>query len=182
MVYTKFRRGLFYCKPLNPLNIIKARPRRLRLKNKWIDSFNSYDLRIKYVWILETKIHVFATSLLEEADVKRVAPLLNACRRVVCWNVDLEDEDRVLRVECQDMTSREVVSLLEAEGYVCRELKYLPTEMPPHHCRPLRLFFFLLGGLCFLAASARGVRSTAELLGVGQGPAPFFQVGVSYAL
>ena len=131
---------------------------------------------------METKIHVFATSLLEEVDVKRVAPLLNACRRIVCWNVDLEDDDRVLRVECQDMTSREVVSLLEAEGYVCRELKYLPTEMPPHHCRPLRLFFFLLGGLCFLAASACGVRGTAELLGVGQGPAPFFQVGVSYAL
>ncbi len=65
---------------------------------------------------------VFKTSVLKSKHIKRLKPLLN---RVVepegKWNFDLEDCDKILRVETRKCSSI-VTSLLQKQGFVCEEL------------------------------------------------------------
>lgn len=68
------------------------------------------------------EILVFRTSVQSVAQVHALRPLLD---RVVAdgqWNFDLEDRDRILRVEAETSVKERVLALLTGQGYACVEL------------------------------------------------------------
>jgi hypothetical protein len=66
-------------------------------------------------------ILVFKTNL-SESDVENVAKVLSHDPRIKRWNVDLDDVDRVLRIESTQISPIEVQHRVNAAGYRCEEL------------------------------------------------------------
>lgn len=69
-------------------------------------------------------ILVFKTSVENEAEVNKVAPVLD---RLLAgegsWNFDLEDCDRILRVVTKQRKVEEITLAVERSGYYCQELE-----------------------------------------------------------
>ena len=72
---------------------------------------------------------VFGTSINDDNDVRRIAGLLDGNGRIRKWSVDLEDWEKVLRIECCGLSADTVSRLLRRYGYECYELEYLLNEM-----------------------------------------------------
>ncbi|PST81849.1 hypothetical protein C7T94_17905 [Pedobacter yulinensis] len=68
-------------------------------------------------------ILVFKTDLASHRDVETIRPVLDAVTHIEEWNVDLYDEDFVLRIVSPRATHQEIIELVQAEGYACAELK-----------------------------------------------------------
>jgi len=66
-------------------------------------------------------VMVFATSVESPLGVSAVASGLHQLTGVGRWNFDLDDCDRILRVEA-DCGPGEVIALLESAGFQCAEL------------------------------------------------------------
>jgi len=69
------------------------------------------------------EILVFKTNL---TDVKRVSDIestLDIHPNIYKWNVDLQDNDNILRVMANDIAGEEVENILLNAGYYCEELK-----------------------------------------------------------
>lgn len=97
-------------------------------------------------------VFVFSTSLQTDKDVESISPVLNRCSKVKAWSVDLEDADNVLRVECQGLSASDIIGMLNANGYTCKELEYLPSEIKAQH-RILKIFFVMVCGFCCIYQS-----------------------------
>ena len=67
-------------------------------------------------------IHVFKTSVTSQKDVKRITPHLIELLIQSKWTFDLEDCDKILRVESEQDVSFQVVSILEKLDFKCEEL------------------------------------------------------------
>ncbi|MDR0794840.1 MAG: hypothetical protein LBE79_02120 [Tannerella sp.] len=68
------------------------------------------------------QILVLKTSLAARSDVEKAAKLLDSHIQIIEWNVDLEDCDRVLRVECIGLTEADIVEILNWLGYEADKL------------------------------------------------------------
>jgi hypothetical protein len=68
------------------------------------------------------KILVFKTNVRFKKDRRRIEPVLNTNARILQWNLDLRDCDKVLRIEAEALPVREVIHLLAQVGYRCEEL------------------------------------------------------------
>ena len=67
---------------------------------------------------------VFKTSVKRKADVAKLASVLDdLMANDDKWNFDLEDYDKILRVESDMMKSTTIESVLLEEGYYCTELE-----------------------------------------------------------
>lgn len=78
---------------------------------------------------MENVILIFSTSVSSRRDVKRVGSVLDGCRQVVRWNIDMEDWEKVLRIECdKKLEAAHISVLLKDVGIFIRELEYLETE------------------------------------------------------
>jgi len=67
---------------------------------------------------------VFKTTVSSTTEVERVRPALNAIiAQRGRWNFDLEDRDRILRVETPAQVRERVVVLLTGLGFECDELE-----------------------------------------------------------
>lgn len=66
-------------------------------------------------------IYVFKTSVLTEKDIEVLKPNLEAFASTQ-WNFDLEDCDKILRVDAPKELSTAVIELLLEKGYDCEEL------------------------------------------------------------
>lgn len=66
-------------------------------------------------------VMVFKTSVQTKAEVYSLAPLLDHTVGGR-WNFDLDDCDKVLRIECPLSDSDTVIALLQQHGYACAEL------------------------------------------------------------
>jgi hypothetical protein len=67
-------------------------------------------------------IHVFKTSVISEKQVRQVEPFLKTLMSNEEWNFDLEDCDKILRVETEKVTHETVIALLKSQGFECTEL------------------------------------------------------------
>lgn len=67
-------------------------------------------------------IHVFKTSVISEKQVRQVEPFLKTLMPNEEWNFDLEDCDKILRVETEKITPETVITLLKSQGFECTEL------------------------------------------------------------
>lgn len=67
---------------------------------------------------------VFKTSVTTGRQVKKLRPLLNRLMgQHGEWNFDLEDCDRILRVEALSVQATAVIEHLRLAGFACAELE-----------------------------------------------------------
>lgn len=69
------------------------------------------------------EVLVYKTNINYPGDVDRVRTYFKEHPDILKWNVDIEDEDRVLRVEAQSDISGKIESLVRRAGYACMELE-----------------------------------------------------------
>lgn len=68
------------------------------------------------------EILVFKTNVSSRKKVSMVAPLLTSFPAIRKWSFDLQDRDKVLRVESAETDPGSVELLLRSAGFHCREL------------------------------------------------------------
>ena len=68
------------------------------------------------------KILVFKTNIDTPKDVKIVSRVLKVCTKVRSWHVDIEDVDKVLRIEASGNNDNIIKQLVTRAGYLCTEL------------------------------------------------------------
>ncbi len=68
------------------------------------------------------KVLILKTSLVSGHEVERISPLLNDDPLIDDWNVDLEDCDKVLRIECHGLSETDIVAMLQHAGVEAEEL------------------------------------------------------------
>lgn len=68
-------------------------------------------------------ILIFKTNLLNTAMVDRAKPLLQNISGIQRWNVDIQDCDKILRIESNSLSARQVENILQNAGYYCEELQ-----------------------------------------------------------
>ena len=68
-----------------------------------------------------SEILVFKTNINYPFDERKLA-FLNSIHGVKTWNIDLQDIDRVLRIEAEDVSPSEIIHSMNAAGFLCEEL------------------------------------------------------------
>lgn len=69
-------------------------------------------------------IRVFKTSVQSKAHVEKIMPLLNQLTAPSGkWNFDLDDCDRILRVEYEKLSVKDLIEKMQLEGFTCEELE-----------------------------------------------------------
>jgi hypothetical protein len=64
-------------------------------------------------------IYIFKTSVQTENDILKLKPQLN---ELCTWSFDLDDCDKVLRIEGQTGMTHAFMALLHGSGFECEEL------------------------------------------------------------
>ncbi|WP_109435106.1 hypothetical protein [Aquimarina sp. AU119] len=67
-------------------------------------------------------ILVFKTTVTSTEKANSISPFIDALPAIIRWNFDLEDCDNVLRIECTNDISQEVIDLLKRNGIECVDL------------------------------------------------------------
>ena len=67
---------------------------------------------------MEGQILIFRTSIRNARDIKHIL-----CPQIYKWNVDMEDWEKVLRIECQDITPTEISKALRAINIYAQEMR-----------------------------------------------------------
>ena len=68
-------------------------------------------------------ILVFKTNIEDFSQIRKIRPLLKKVSEILNWNVDLNDRDRILRVETNRLSPFTIEKVLGEAGYFCRELE-----------------------------------------------------------
>ncbi len=68
------------------------------------------------------EVLVFKTNLRNKKVISNAERHIDNLPGLLKWNVDLHDEDNVLRIEARDLSPRVVESTLHVAGYFCEEL------------------------------------------------------------
>ncbi len=67
-------------------------------------------------------IFVFKTSVKSKVHVKLLKPHLEKKLPNTKWNFDLEDNDKILRIESRENVVLKTIDLLHSQNFVCEEL------------------------------------------------------------
>jgi len=68
------------------------------------------------------KILVFKTNVKFKKNILQVREPLNELNDIIRWNFDLNDQDKILRIETNELKPRIVEQTLQQVGFYCREL------------------------------------------------------------
>ena len=68
-------------------------------------------------------IYVFKTVVKTKSQVKKLKPLINQIVPSDKWNFDLEDCDKILRIDCEENIVLKIVDLLNNHKFNCVELQ-----------------------------------------------------------
>jgi len=69
-------------------------------------------------------IYVFKTSVLTKHDIQLLKPYLDTLPRIQ-WNFDLEDCDKILRIESLwGISEKIIIEVLQERGFTCEVLSY----------------------------------------------------------
>lgn len=69
-------------------------------------------------------IYVFKTSVETEKDIERLRPYLNGLLPHAKWTFDIDDCDKILRVDTPEDRPETVINVLQDTGFNCEELAY----------------------------------------------------------
>jgi hypothetical protein len=68
-------------------------------------------------------ILVFKTNLRFKKNISEAVSHIEKIPGIVRWNVDLQDRDKVLRIESKDLAPHVVEQTLTEIGFYCKELE-----------------------------------------------------------
>ena len=68
------------------------------------------------------EVLVLKTNIRYKKQLKEVEPLLNNQDSILRWNIDLQDRDKVLRIESTALPINDVIQLIQNAGFHCEEL------------------------------------------------------------
>ena len=68
-------------------------------------------------------ILIFRTSITTEQDIERIETLFVQYFHIHKWSVDLEDWEKVLRIESKGITTNNIIDLLHTIGIIASELE-----------------------------------------------------------
>lgn len=68
-------------------------------------------------------ILVFKTNIRRKKQINLVGSYIRTEPKIMKWNIDLHDIDKILRIESPDIHPETVERLLQKAGYYCEELK-----------------------------------------------------------
>ena len=68
-------------------------------------------------------IYVFKTSVTTQKAVKKLTAKLNSFIPNSKWNFDLEDCDKILRIDSKEVTAKQVIDFLNKYKFECLELE-----------------------------------------------------------
>jgi hypothetical protein len=69
------------------------------------------------------KIQIFKTNVQTKSELHVLEPLFNSNSHILKWTIDLEDIDKVLKVESHDnLSETDIINLLKSGGFYCEEL------------------------------------------------------------
>ena len=68
-------------------------------------------------------ILVFKTNIRYKKQVNAVSRHINTIDGIIRWNVDLDDKDKILRIETTSLSPRVIENTLLQAGYSCEELE-----------------------------------------------------------
>ena len=68
-------------------------------------------------------IAVFKTNITSKAKIKKLKPVLDQQLPNARWNFDLEDCDKILRVESAENIVAKVIRIFQEFGFLCIELQ-----------------------------------------------------------
>ena len=71
---------------------------------------------------LFSEVLVFKTNISSDKDVEKVGHVLTSESNITRWNIDRDDIDKVLRIECDQLQPEAVIKLLHDAGFECEEL------------------------------------------------------------
>jgi len=69
------------------------------------------------------EVLVFKTKLEDTKQVRELSHHLKNLQGINKWNVDLQDCDKILRIEADGITPHSVEEVLQEAGYYCEELE-----------------------------------------------------------
>ena len=96
--------------------------------NTFVRVFNSNNTNLNMTRYLknmekENKILIFRTSITRKCDIKRIEKLLAQYPQIDKWNVDFEDWEKILRIECSGITALEISEVLRNNHIFTSELE-----------------------------------------------------------
>ena len=69
------------------------------------------------------EILVFKTNIHQKNDIENVRNIFSKDKNILAWTIDIEDVDKVLRIEATTVNiTGNVEDVLNEAGYFCREL------------------------------------------------------------
>lgn len=68
-------------------------------------------------------IYIFKTSVTTKNQVEKLEPHINRILTSEKWSFDLEDCDKVLRIDCEENIAMEITDLLSTHKFYCEELE-----------------------------------------------------------
>ena len=69
-----------------------------------------------------SEVLVFKTNILSVEDVEKIGRVLASESNITRWNIDRDDIDKVLRIECDQLQPQAIIKLLRDAGFECEEL------------------------------------------------------------
>lgn len=72
---------------------------------------------------MKDSILIFRTSITRKKDIKRIETLFSRYPQIHKWTVDFEDWEKVLRIECREMTPADVSEALRSIDICATELE-----------------------------------------------------------
>jgi copper chaperone CopZ len=69
------------------------------------------------------QIHTFKTNIINTIHVQRVEKHISHIDGIDRWNVDLHDNDKILRVEAEELSAEAIAIAVQNAGYYCTELE-----------------------------------------------------------
>jgi ribosome maturation factor RimP len=67
-------------------------------------------------------ILLFKTNINSSNDKDILGVLFGNNNDIICWNIDLEDCDRVLRIVSETLSHAQIIKIINKHGYECCEL------------------------------------------------------------
>ena len=68
-------------------------------------------------------ILIFLTSIEKKREIKKIEKLFTQYPQIHVWNVDFEDWEKILRIECQGITPTDILDALNTIDICATELE-----------------------------------------------------------
>lgn len=72
---------------------------------------------------MQKQILIYRTSIKGKKDIKQIEALFAQFPQICKWNVDLEDWEKILRIECRGMLSKDISETLQTIHIDVEELE-----------------------------------------------------------